>query len=89
MAGGAVGAKFNVNTVRALPGTPKPYEVYREQMIARYGLFAFTVVKYHLGKGESMTLRDFRQALKDSGMEMKPYEVNQVTNSSNIAIYLF
>lgn len=76
--GGAVGAKYSINSVRSLPGTPKPFETYRAAMIEKYGLFAFTVVRYHMGKAEDVSLRAFRAALKDSGVDMKLFEINQI-----------
>lgn len=76
--GASIGVKFGVNSVRALPGTPKPYEQYRQAMVERYGLFAFTVVRFHLGSNETIALRDFRQAIRETGIEMKLFEVNQI-----------
>eukprot|EP01031_Cornospumella_fuschlensis_P029745 gene29745-35918_t len=64
------GGKFTTNTVRSLPGTPKAYEAYRQAIIEKYGLFAFTAVKYHFnldGQVETLSSREFRSAIARSG----------------------
>ncbi len=77
----AVSKHFAVPSVRFLPGTPKSLENCRSQLVEKYGIFAFAVIREALGKkaNEGMVgLPEFRLAIHDAGVEMKLYEINQV-----------
>lgn len=77
--GGAVGSTYCVTSTKPLPGTPKAFELFRLAVVQKYGLFAFTVVRYQLGREDCISLTHFRQALRSTGVaEMKVFEVNQM-----------
>lgn len=78
----AVKNKFVVPSVRFLPGTPKSLETCRSQLVEKYGIFAFAVIRDALGKKADdglVGLPEFRLAIHDAGVEMKLYEINQVS----------
>lgn len=77
-AGRAVGEKFAIRPLRFLPGTPKPYELCREKLVERYGIFAFAAAKKVLGNG-GVSAIEFRQSIRELKLDLKPYEVNQVS----------
>jgi hypothetical protein len=77
----AVSKQFAVPSVRFLPGTPKSLETCRSQLVEKYGIFAFAVLREALGKKATdgtVTLPDFRSVIHHVGVEMKLYEINQV-----------
>lgn len=78
LASGNLGKQFNIPTVRPLPGTPKSMELCREQLVEKYGLFAFTMVKAMMGSTNNIPSAEFRRALSSLGCNLKPYQVNQI-----------
>lgn len=42
---------FHVPSVRLLPGTPKPVEIFREMMMEKYGILAFSMLRKEVGTG--------------------------------------
>jgi hypothetical protein len=42
---GVLNNKFQISTVRMLPGTPKSFEIFRTQLIEKYGILSFILLK--------------------------------------------
>lgn len=77
IAGNAAAGKFLTNTLRILPGAPKSMESYRERLVERYGHFAMSALRLHIGT-ESLSCREFRARISEVGVDIKPYELSQV-----------
>lgn len=88
LAGSATGTKFAVQSVRTLPGTPKPLELLRSMLVEKYGILAFPVVRSVFGTSELMPVKTFRKLLKDIGMDLKLYEVNQVLSVCILKVFI-
>eukprot|EP01034_Spumella_vulgaris_P042248 gene42248-52385_t len=58
LAGNAVNHKFQVQSLRFLPGTPKALETYRSTLVERFGLFAI---------GTTLTPNQLRNYLAECG----------------------
>jgi hypothetical protein len=79
-AGNAANNKFQVNSLRFLPGTPKALENYRVKLVNRFGLFAMAALRFYvLSLGDSVTPAQLKTALADCGADIKPFEFNQVS----------
>ena len=79
IAGNAAAGKFLTNNLRVLPGTPKSMEVYRERAVERYGIFAMSALKLHIGI-DPLAIGEFRARIRNIGVDIKPYELSQVSN---------
>lgn len=78
LSSGVIGKQFTVPCVRSLPGTPKSLELCREQLIEKYGLFSYTMMKAILGSNSEVSATDFRRTLTSLGCDLKPYQLNQI-----------
>jgi hypothetical protein len=79
LAGNAANNKFQVVSLRFMPGTPKALENYRAKLVDRFGLFAMSALKFYVSSlGESVTPGQLKAALADCGADIKPFEFNQV-----------
>ena len=77
-AGNAVNKSFQTLSVRFLPGTPKALEDFRERLIEKYGILAVCVLRFSLGNSDFINFRNLRAAITSIGVEIKPYDLNQV-----------
>ena len=77
IAGNAAAGKFLTHTLRILPGAPKSMETYRERLVERYGTFAMSALRLHIGT-QSLSFKEFRARMQAVGVEIKPYELSQV-----------
>lgn len=73
--------KPNIEVVRPLPGSPKALEIYREQLVQKYGIFAFAIVRYHLGREEIISVDELKIAINKINVQIRPHELGQVYNS--------
>lgn len=53
-------------------------ELLRNQLVEKYGIFAFTMVRCLIGTEGEMSSADFRRAISSLNCSLKPYEVNQI-----------
>ena len=77
-AGNAVNKSFQTLSVRFLPGTPKALEDFRERLIEKYGILAVCVLRFSLGNSDFIHFRNLKAAITSIGVEIKPYDLNQV-----------
>ncbi len=77
LAGNAANKKFVVDSLRMLPGTPRALENVREKIVERYGILAFCALRHFIGKGV-VHCNKFKGALRDIGIDIKQFEINQV-----------
>lgn len=87
IAGNAAAGKFLTHTLRILPGAPKSMETYRERLVERYGTFAMSALRLHVGT-RSLSFKEFRARMHDVGVEIKPYELSQVQKKNSAKSYL-
>ncbi len=86
IAGNAVGGKFSTNALRVLPGTPRSMEEYRKRLVEKYGIFALSAMRSHIGT-DSLSCKEFRARIQDVGVDIKPYELSQVSSLTVYAKY--
>lgn len=86
IAGNAAAGKFLTNNLRVLPGTPKSMETYRTRLVERFGIFAMSALKLHIGL-ESMSCKEFRARIQEVGVDIKPYELSQVRLRKQSCVY--
>eukprot|EP01032_Pedospumella_encystans_P022900 gene22900-25937_t len=77
IAGNAAAGKFLTHTLRILPGAPKSMETYRERLVERYGTFAMSALRLHIGT-QSLSFKEFRARMQAVGVEINPYELSQI-----------
>lgn len=78
LAGNAANDRFQSVSVRYLPGTPKVLEVFRERLIEKYGILGLCVLRFSLGNLEFVNFNSLKASVTSIGVELKPYELNQV-----------
>jgi len=70
-------ARFQVKSVRYLPGTPRPVENFRERLIAKYGILSFCVLRSAVGNG-MIPNQKLLQAIKSIDIKVSYAEFNQI-----------
>lgn len=86
LAGNCANNKFQVHSLRLLPGAPKSLEEYRGRIVDRFGVFAIAALKTYVGKGD-VSIQQLRASLNKMKVDIKTFEFNQivayVTSSSS------
>lgn len=77
-AGNAANKIFQTLSVRFLPGTPKSLEEFRERLIEKYGILGLCVLRFSLGNSDFISFRNLKAAISSIGVDIKPYDLNQV-----------
>lgn len=77
-AGNAVNKSFQTLSLRFLPGTPKSLEEFRERLIEKYGILGLCVLRFSLGNSDFITFPNLKASISSIGVDIKPYDLNQV-----------
>jgi len=75
---GGAPAKFAVESVRFLPGTPIAFERFRERLIERFGILALSSLRNSIGGRSEMSSAEFYALIKETGVKMSRIEIEQV-----------
>lgn len=73
-----LGAKFQVPSLRLIPGTPKSLENLRAELIKKYGILAMSILRYNMGRETSISSSKFREVIASLGLPTSTAEVSQI-----------
>jgi len=76
-AGNAANKNFQTPSLRLLPGTPKIIEIFRLNLIEKYGVLSLPMLRHVMGKGE-ITCDGWKSRIKATDIKLFPHELNQI-----------
>jgi hypothetical protein len=95
---GVLNNKFQISTVRMLPGTPKSFEIFRNQLIEKYGILSFIMLKNEIYQitqnndfinSNEIRVGDFKNIImkKLNISKVKLHDVNQVSSVFSLSFF--
>lgn len=70
--------KFQVPSLRLLPGTPRSLENFRSALIQKYGILAMSILRYNMGRETAISSAKFREVISSLGLNTSSSEVSQI-----------
>lgn len=70
--------RFEVRSVRYLPGTPIAFERFRDRLLEKYGILGMSCLRYAIGPLEEVSSADFYKLVQSCKVEVSKQEIQQM-----------
>ena len=71
-------SKFQVPSLRMLPGAPKSLENFRQKLIEKYGILAMSILRYNMGRDLTVSSAKLREVFASLAVGTSQSEVSQI-----------